>query len=66
MKTEQNKLGQSHGTTQGVIPSVKAFLGISPAHPAPKPYGDHTELLGVGAADAHHPHVHMEVKHGSV
>lgn len=63
-ETEQKKLGQTHGITQGFIPSVKALLGISNDHLIPKPYGDHAELLGVGAADAHHPRIHTEVGHG--
>lgn len=64
MKTE-HQLGQ-HGKQRTRLSMIaQAFMRTSGQHlEPPKPYGDHADLLGVGGADAHNPHVLREVEHG--
>ncbi len=61
METEQ-KLGQAHGATQGLSPIAQALVKQSSQY-FNTDYGLHADLLGVGGADAHHPHILMEVEH---
>ena len=64
MQTEQKKLGQSHGTTQGLSPIAKAVVQ-QPKEYFNTDYGPDPDFV-LGAESAHTHPVFAEVEHGSV